>query len=98
MINNKKLNSPLTELFVIGRKFNIPIVFIAQSYFKVPKEFRLNTTNIFIMKIPKRKLQQTAINHSSDLDFKDFMKTYKNVLQKSILFELMVQLYHQIIL
>ena len=44
MINNKKLNSPLTELFIIGRKLNIPSVFIAQSYFKVPKEFRLNTT------------------------------------------------------
>ena len=42
------------------------------------------------MKISKGKLQQTAINHSSDIDFKDFMKTYKNVLQKSILFQLMI--------
>ena len=30
------------------------------------------------MKIPnKRELQQIALNHSSDIDFKDFMKIYK---------------------
>ena len=41
-----------------------------QSYFKVPKDVRLNTTDFFIMKIPnKRELQQIAINHSSDIDF-----------------------------
>ena len=49
-----------------------------QSYFKVPKDVRLNSTHFFIMKIPnKRELQQTALNHSSDIDFKDFMKIYK---------------------
>ena len=58
MINNKKLNSIVTELFIRGRKLNISIVFITQSYFKVPKEVRLNTTHFFIMKIPiKRGLQ-----------------------------------------
>ena len=79
MINNKKLNSIVTELFVRGRKLNISIVFIAQSYFKVPKDVRLNPTHFFIMKIPnKRELQQISLNHSSDIDFKDFIKIYKN--------------------
>ena len=45
---------------------------------KVPKDLRLNSTHFFIMKIPnKRELQQIALNHSSDTDFKDFMKIYK---------------------
>ena len=78
MINNKKLNSIVTELFIRGRKLNISLVFITQSYFKVPKDVRLNSTHFFIMKIPnKRELQQIALNHSSDIDFKDFIKIYK---------------------
>ena len=78
MINNKKLDSIVTELFISGRKLNISIVFITQSYFKVPKDVRSNSTHFFIMKIPnKRELQQIALNHSSDIDFKDFMKIYK---------------------
>ena len=78
MINYNKLNSIVTELFIRGRKLNISIVFITQSYFKVPKDVRLNSTHFFIMKIPnKRELQQIALNHSSDIDFKDFMKIYK---------------------
>ena len=44
----------------------------------MPKDVRLNSTHFFIMEIPnKRELQQNALNHSSDIDFKDFMKTYK---------------------
>ena len=78
MINNNKLNPIVTELFIRGRTLNISIVFITQSYFKVPKDVRLNYTHFFIMKIPnKRELQQTALNHSSDIDFKDFMNIYK---------------------
>ena len=78
MINNKKLNPIVTELFIRGRKLNISIVFITQSYFKVPKDARLSSTHFFIMKIPnKRELQQIALNHSSDIDCKDFMKIYK---------------------
>ena len=77
MINNKKLNPVVTELFIRGRKLNISIVFITQSYFKVPKDFRLNFKHFFIMKIPnKRELQEIALNHSSDIDFNDFMKIY----------------------
>ena len=71
----------MTELFIRGRNINISIVFITQSYFKVPKDVRLNSTHFFIMKIPnKRELQEIPLNHSSDIDFKDFVRTYKNVL------------------
>ena len=78
MINNKRLNPIVTELFIRGRKLNISIVLITQSYFKVPKDVRLNSTHFFIMKIPnKRELLQIALNHSSYVDFKDFMKIYK---------------------
>ena len=77
MINNKKLNS-IKKLFIRERKPNISLVFITQSYFKVPKNVRLNTTHFFIMKIPnKRELQQIAMSHSSDKNFKDFIKIYK---------------------
>ena len=75
MINNKKLNSIVTELFIRGRKLNISLVFITQSYFKVMKDVRLNSTHLFIMKIlTKRELQEIALNHSSDINFKDFIK------------------------
>ena len=78
MINNKKLNPVITELFIRGRKLNIYIAFIMQSYFKVPKDVKLNSTHFFIMKIPnKRELQQIVLNHSLDIDFKDFMKILK---------------------
>ena len=83
MINNNKLNPVVTELFIRGRKLNISIVFITQSYFKVPKDARLNSTHFFIMKIPnKRELQQIVLNHSSDIDFKDFMNIYKKFTTK----------------
>ena len=55
MINNKKISSVVTELFVRGRKLNISLVFITQSYFKVPKDVRLNSSHFFIMKIPKKE-------------------------------------------
>ena len=78
MINNKKFNPVVTELFIRHRKVNISIVFITQSYFKVPKHVRLNSTPFFIMKIPnKSELQQIALNHSSYIDIKNFMKIYK---------------------
>ena len=59
MIHNKKLNSIVTKLLIRGRKLNIYLVFITRSYFKVPKDVRLNTTHLFITKITsKRELQQ----------------------------------------
>ena len=44
IFNNKKLISAATALFIRGRKLNISVVFITQSYFKVPKNVRLNST------------------------------------------------------
>ena len=64
MINNKRVDTIVTELFIRGRKSNISLVSIMESYFKVPKDTRLNTTHCFIAKIRDKKgLQQTAINH-----------------------------------
>ena len=87
MINNKKLNSVVTELFIRGRKLNISLIFITQSYFKVPKDVRNNSTHFFIMKIPnKRELNQIAINHSSDINPKDFIEIYRKCADKSYSF------------
>ena len=55
VINNKKLNPVVTELFIRGRKLNITIDFVKQSYLKVPKEVRRNTTHFFIMKISNKR-------------------------------------------
>ena len=78
MIKNKELNSIVTELFIRARKLNISLIFITQSYFKVRKDVRLNTSHFFIIKIPnKRELQQIAINHSSDINTKDFIEIYR---------------------
>ena len=78
MIQNKKLNSIVTELFIRGRKLNISLVFITQSYFKVSKDVRLNTTHFFITKgLSKRELQKIVINHSSDISTEDFVNIYK---------------------
>ena len=78
MINKKKLNSIVTELFIRCRTLNISHVFITQSYYKVPKDVRLNSTQFFIMKILNKKdFQQIALNHLSDINSKDFTKIYK---------------------
>ena len=78
IIHNKKLSSTVSELFIRGRKTNISLVFITQSYFKVPKDVRLNTSHFFIAKIPnKRALQQIATNHLSDINTKDFPNIYR---------------------
>ena len=55
MINNKKLKSIVTELFIRGRKLNIYVVFITQSCFKASKDVILNTTHFSIMKIPNKR-------------------------------------------
>ena len=78
MLNNIKLNPIVTELFIRDRKLNIFLDFVTQSYIVVPKYIRLNSKHYFIIKIPnKRGLQQITFNHSSDIDFQDFMNLYK---------------------
>ena len=77
IMTNKKFQSIIKELFIRCRKINISLLFITQSYFSVPKEVRLNSTHCLIMKINKGKeLQNIAINHSADIDYKDFIKIY----------------------
>ena len=83
LLNNKKLNPIVTKLFIRARNLNISLIFITKSYFTVPKSIRLNSTCSFIIKIPnKRELQQIAFNHSTDIDFKDFMNLYKKCTAK----------------
>ena len=51
---------------------------MTQPYFSVPENVRLNSTHYLIMKINnKRELQNIAINHSADIDYKDFVKIYR---------------------
>ena len=78
IMTNKRFQAIIKELFIRCRKLNISLVFITQSYFSVPKDVRLNSTHYLIMKINnKRELQNIAINHSADIDYKDFMKIYR---------------------
>ena len=78
IVDNKKFQAIIKELFIRCGKLNISLVFITQSYFCVPKDVRLNSTHYLIMKISnKRELQNIAINHSSDIDYDGFIKTYR---------------------
>ena len=77
-MTNKKFQATMKELFIRCRKLNISLAFITQSYFKFPKDVRLNSTHYLIMKINSRKeLQNIAINHSTDIDYNDFIKIYR---------------------
>ena len=83
MLNNKKRNLVVTELFIRGRKLNISLVFIRQYYFAIPKNSRLNCAHHFITNVfNKRELQQIAFNHSSDIDIRDFMNLCKKCTPK----------------
>ena len=55
VLDNKKLNPNVTEIFIIRRKLNISLVFITQSCSAVPKNIRLNSTHYFVMKIPNKQ-------------------------------------------
>ena len=55
MLSNKKPDPIVTELLIRGRKLNISVICITQSYFAVPKNIGLNSTHYFIIKIPKKQ-------------------------------------------
>ena len=77
-MSNKKFQAIINKLFIRCRKLNISLIFITQSYFSVPKDVRLNSTHYMIMKINNRKeLQNIAIKHSTDIDYNDFGKIYR---------------------
>ena len=68
-MTNQKFEAIIKELIIGCRKLNMSFVFITQSYFRVPKGVRLNSTHYLIMKIHnKRELQNIAINHSAYID------------------------------
>ena len=73
MIRLLLINSIVAEFFVRDRKLNISLIFITQSYFKVPKDFAF-----FIAKIHnKRNLQKITTNYSSDINTKHFANIYR---------------------
>ena len=87
IMTNKKFQPIIKELFIRCKKINISLVFITQSYFSVPKDVRLNSTHHFIMKINnKTELQNIAINHSADIDYKDIIEIYRNLQKNHITF------------
>ena len=91
MLCNKKLNPIVTELFIKGRKINISLAFITQSYFAVSKNIRLNSTHCFIIKIPnKLELQWIISNNLWDIDFKVFANLYKRSTGKLHFFFLII--------
>ena len=86
-MTNKKFQSIIKELFIRCRKLNISLVFITRSYFSVPKDVRLNSTHYLTMKINnKKESQNMAINHSADIEYKDFIKTYRECTKKTFFF------------
>ena len=78
IMNNKKFQAEIKELFVRCKKLNISLVFITLSYFPVPKEVRWNSTKYLTLDIHNKiQLQNIATNHLADIDYKDFMKIYR---------------------
>ena len=74
--SHKKLSPIVTKLLLRRRKLNIMLVFISQSYFKVPKTKRLNATHYFIMKISnERELQQIASTQLANIGLQDVPRT-----------------------
>ena len=83
IMNNKKFQTIIKELFLRRKKLNISMVFITQSYFSVPKYVRLNSTHHLIMKINnKKELQNTAIRYSADIRYNDFVRIYRECTRK----------------
>ena len=77
IMRSKKFKAIIKELFITCRKLNISMIFITQSYFRTPKDGRLNSTHYILMKIGnKKELKSIAEENSGRLDFKDFLKIY----------------------
>ena len=94
IMTNKKFQAIIKDLFFRRKKLNISLVFITKSYFSVPKEARLNSTHYLIMKIHnRRELKQIAVDHSADIDYKDFLKIYR-ICTKEPYFFLTIDVYN----
>ena len=87
VMSDKKAQKILKDLFIRCGKLNISLCFLTQSYFSVPKDIRLNCTHYVLFKLSnKRELQNIAINHSDDIDYKDFIKIYRICTKELYLF------------
>ena len=83
IMTNKKFEAVVKEWFIRCKKLKILLLFITQFYFSVPKDVRLNSTHYLIMKINNRKeLQNIALKHSAEIDYKDFMKIYRKCIKE----------------
>ena len=79
VMSDKKAQQILKDLFIRCRKLNILVCFLTQSYFSVPKDVRLNCTHYILFKLNnRRELQNSAIDHSADIDYEDFIKIYRD--------------------
>ena len=77
IMKSEKIKAIVKELFIRCKKLNISIIFITQSYFRIPKDARLNSTHYILMKIGNKKgLKSIAEENSGHLDFKDYLKIY----------------------
>ena len=78
VISNRSAHQILKYLFIRCKQLNISLCFLTQSYFSVPKDVRLNCIHYILFKLNNRKeLRNIAINHSTDIDYKDFVKIYR---------------------
>ena len=76
-MRSEKFKAIVKELFIRCRKLNISIAFITQSYFRAPKDARLNSTHYILIKMDsKKELKSIAEENSGHLDFKEFLKIY----------------------
>ena len=83
IMTRKEYKAIIKELFIRCRKLNISLVFIIQSYFRTPKDARLNSTHYLLTKINnKKELRNIADNNSADLEYKDFLKLYRHFISK----------------
>ena len=83
IMRSEKFKAIVKELFIRCRKLNISIIFITQSYFRTPKDARLNSAHYILMKIGnKKELKSIAEENSGHLDFKDFLKIYNDCTDK----------------
>ena len=79
VMSDKKVQQSSKDLFIRCRKLNTSLCFLTQSYVSVPKDVRLNCTHYILFKLNnERELQIIAINHSTDIDYKDFIKIYRD--------------------
>ena len=87
VMSDKKAQQILKDLFIRCRKLNISLCFLTQSYFSGPKDVRLNCTHYILFKLNnKRELQNMAINHSADIDYKDFLRFIGTVQRNFLIF------------